>query len=64
MNRAIVPAMTTSEARGTPAMPLEVIIRVKSIKICCCNVSGTPYAWARNPVAKVMYIIDPSRLNE
>ena len=29
-----VAAITTSEARGTPAMPLEVSIRISSIVIC------------------------------
>ena len=32
---ASVAAMTTSEARGTPAMPLLVTISSSSIVICC-----------------------------
>ena len=30
-----VPAMTTSEARGTPAMPFDVTMRTSSIVTCC-----------------------------
>ena len=34
LNWFSVAAITTSEARGTPAMPLEVSIRISSIVIC------------------------------
>src|SRR5215472_294530 len=59
-----VAAMTTSDARGTPAIPLLVTMRRRSIVICCPKPSWMLYACAMNMVAKVQYIIDPSRLNE
>ena len=34
LNWFSVAAITTSEARGTPAMPLEVSIRISSMVIC------------------------------
>jgi hypothetical protein len=37
---ASVAAMTTSEARGTPAMPLLVSISSRSMVICCPNGSS------------------------
>jgi hypothetical protein len=61
---ASVAAITTSEARGTPAMPLLVTIRMSSIVIWSSVDSGIRYACAMNSVAKVQYIIEPSRLNE
>ncbi|MOA64552.1 hypothetical protein D3C78_1906400 [compost metagenome] len=56
--------MTTSDARGTPASPLDVSINVNSIRICVPRVISIPYAWAMNSTAKVQYIIEPSRLKE
>ena len=64
LNVASVAAMTTSDARGTPAMPLLVTIRISSIVICCPRSSSIRYACAMNSVANVQYIIEPSRLNE
>ena len=61
---ASVAAMITSDARGTPAMPFDVISRISSIVTCCPIVSSMPYTWPMNSVAKVQYIIEPSRLNE
>ena len=59
-----VAAITTRLARGTPAMPFDVTISVRSIATCMPSVSWMPYACAMNSDANVMYIIDPSRLNE
>lgn len=37
-----VAAITTSDARGTPAMPFEVSINSSSIVICCPQLSEMP----------------------
>src|SRR6185503_8409153 len=42
MNWLSVAAMTTSEARGTPATPLEVTIRVASMANCVPSVISIP----------------------
>jgi hypothetical protein len=39
---ATVAAMITSDARGTPATPLLVMSRVKSIRICCPSGMSMP----------------------
>ena len=41
-----VPARMTCEARGMPAMPLLVSIKVRSITSCWEIVRWTPAAWA------------------
>ena len=45
-------------------MPLLVTISSSSIVSFCPNVRSMPYACAMKSVAKVQYIIEPSRLNE
>ena len=40
LNVASVAAITTSDARGTPAMPLLVTINISSIVICCIKSSS------------------------
>lgn len=42
LNAVSVAAMTTSEARGTAAIPFDVIIRNSSMVICCTAVSSIP----------------------
>ncbi|MNF04892.1 hypothetical protein D3C80_2045050 [compost metagenome] len=64
LNVAIVPAITTNEALGTPAIPLLVSININNIVICCSNDRWMPYDCAMNNEAKVIYIIEPSRLKE
>jgi len=56
--------MTTNAARGTPAIPLDVTNKTRSIVTCCASVSSIWYAWAMNSTANVQYIIEPARLNE
>src|SRR5438270_3316882 len=63
-NSGRVAAITTRLARGTPAMPLDVTISTRSMVSCWARLRWIPYASAMNSDAKVMYIIDPSRLNE
>ena len=60
----MIAAMTTRLARGTPAMPFDVTISTSSIVISWPRLRWMPYACAMKIVAKVMYIIEPSRLNE
>src|SRR5207249_3972483 len=45
-DRASVAARITSAARGTPATPLLVSIKINSIVICCPIVSSMFAAWA------------------
>lgn len=59
-----VAAMTTREAQGTPAIPLDMTISISSRMICCATVISAPRAWAMNSTATVQDIIEPSRLNE
>ena len=63
-NIGTVAATTTSEARGTPAMPLLVTIMTRSIITCSAKPRWMPKAWAMNRAASAWYIIEPSRLNE
>ena len=64
LKEATVASRITSEARGTPATPLLVSMRVNTISNCCPKVSGTPAAWATNTAAKDKYNVVPSKLNE
>ncbi|MNY28123.1 hypothetical protein D3C86_1620780 [compost metagenome] len=64
MNWFSVAAITTSDARGTPAIPFDVSISNSSMVIWVASGRWMSYAWAMNSTAKVQYIIDPSRLNE
>ncbi|MNY60226.1 hypothetical protein D3C86_1967510 [compost metagenome] len=57
-------ATTTSEARGTPAMPLLVTSSTSSMVICCVSESWMPYTCATNSAANEVYMMEPSRLNE
>ena len=43
---------TTKEAPGTPAIPLEVIIKTTSRVNWCSQVRCKPYAWAKKRAAK------------
>ncbi len=63
-NIGTVAATTTSEARGTPAMPLLVTIMTSSMVSLLGDARWMPKAWAMNSEAKAWYIIEPSRLNE
>src|SRR5207248_11455889 len=58
----------TSDARGTPATPLEVSINVSIIVICWPNDMCQPIvvsaACATNTDAIARYNVDPVRLNE
>ncbi len=45
--------MTTNDARGTPAIPLEVTISIRSIVICVSIGKAMPYACAMNRIVKV-----------
>ena len=66
-NMAPVASTTTNEALGTPAMPLLVTKNTSNI-ITCCQTSPVIdvilKACAINILAKVMYIILPSKLKE
>ena len=60
---ASVAAITTSDARGTPATPLQVSIRAAAWRSAAeghLDIVGL----GDEQVAKVQYIIVPSRLNE
>ena len=61
-NMATVPNKITNEARGTPATPLLVSIRVSAITICCSHDNGCPAACATNTEANDRYKVVPSRL--
>src|SRR5439155_15292000 len=58
----------TSDARGTPATPLEVSIKVNIIVICwpndMCHPIVVSAACATNTEAIARYNVDPVRLNE
>ena len=64
LNWLSVAAITTSEARGTPAMPFEVIIRIASIGELRAERHVDVVGLGDEELAKVQYIIEPSRLNE
>jgi hypothetical protein len=64
LNVAKVPAITTKEALGTPAMPLLVSISTSNMLIWVESGKSMPYDWAINSEANVMYIMLPSRLKE
>ena len=49
---AAVPNNITKEARGTPATPLLVNIKVKTINNCCPKVKGIPAACATKIAAR------------
>ncbi len=51
LKEATVPSNTTSEARGTPANPLVVSIKVSTIRICWPQVIEMPAACATKMVA-------------
>src|ERR1039457_2536020 len=57
-----VPARITSAARGTPATPLLVSMRVSIISSCWPNERVTPAAWATKTEASERYSVVPSRL--
>jgi hypothetical protein len=48
LNEATVPSRMTSDALGTPATPLEVSIRVKTMRICWPSGMWMPAACATN----------------
>ena len=57
-----VPVRITSAARGTPATPLLVSIKVSIISNCWPNDSRTPAACATKTEASERYSVVPSRL--
>lgn len=52
LNWLSVAAITTIEARGTPAIPFEVNIRINSMVICSPMDKWILQAWAMKTVAK------------
>ena len=66
-NIAPVANTTTSDALGTPAIPLLVTKNTSNIIICCPTspvIEVMLNACAINMLANVMYIILPSKLKE
>ena len=67
-NEFNVASKITSDARGTPATPLEVSINVNIIVICwpndMCHPIVVSAACATNTDAIARYNVDPVRLNE
>lgn len=61
-NEAAVPIKITKEALGTPATPLLVIIKVKTMVSCCPQVISIPAACATKTEARDKYKVVPSRL--
>ncbi|MNH41136.1 hypothetical protein D3C77_747020 [compost metagenome] len=59
-----VASRTTKDTPGTPAMPLEVTIRVSTSSNCWLNDRSMPYSWAMKIAAMLWYRVEPSRLNE
>ena len=59
-----VASSTTNDTPGTPAMPLEVTIRVSTRVICWPRDRSIPYSWAMNTAAMLWYRVEPSRLKE
>ncbi len=61
-NCASVPARITRDARGTPATPLLVTIRVSIMRSCWPTERWIPAACATKTEASDRYRVDPSRL--
>ncbi|MCY1177960.1 hypothetical protein D9M73_182900 [compost metagenome] len=59
-----VASSTTKDTPGTPAMPLEVTIRVSTSSSCWLIDRSIPYNWAMKIAAMLWYRVEPSRLNE
>ncbi|MNU04718.1 hypothetical protein D3C72_2492530 [compost metagenome] len=59
-----VASRTTKDTPGTPAMPLEVTIRVSTSSNCWLIDRSMPYSWAMKMAAMLWYRVEPSRLNE
>ncbi|MNG29638.1 hypothetical protein D3C84_1151050 [compost metagenome] len=59
-----VASSTTKDTPGTPAMPLEVTIRVRTSSSCWLIDRSMPYSWAMKIAAMLWYRVEPSRLNE
>ena len=55
---------TTNDTPGTPAIPLEVTINVKTKITCSDNDKSIPYICAMNNAAIAWYSVEPSKLNE
>ena len=58
----MVPSKITKEARGTPATPLDVIIKVNTINNCCPIDKSILQACATKILAKDRYKVVPSKL--
>ena len=58
LNWLEVAAITTSEARGTPATPLEVTINIASMANCVPSVISMPQDWAMKMQAKISLVAD------